>query len=347
MPANLRIFSRNFEMLEDFTTVEFGERNHILNGIGQASFKVALKDQKSKRKVLRPGNIARIDSTITWHAWVGRIDRIAWNDDDSITCYCNSREALLDGVAFEGKITSTHDIAELIDKFSHDPDTRLTGIHIGEIYSDTLDEADTINASGKFTDAINQLATALDAEWMVLPSSGKFNFVKQIGSDRSHDIVIEQSEDLFGFPNITVDTSNLIWYCKAVAPSDKADETRFGEFRDDEIRNWLGGDVRQRIIHISETLRDSTLEQKAKAEVEKSLGEVFTFDFTINNNRRLLKRGNNFWLGDIITLNLPTIGWGLKGKVRIHGIGINEENSEIRLICKPHQPRHWLHHFSK
>lgn len=348
MPATLKIYSRHFEELQEFVTVEWGERNTLLNGIGQASFKVAIKDPKTKRNVIRPGNMVRIHSTLGCPDWVGRIDKFQWNDDDSVTVGCNSREALLDGIAFEGKITSTHDIAELIDKFTHDPDTRLSGIHIGHIYSATLDEADTINASGKFTDAINQLATALGAEWMVHPDSGQFDFVENIGTDRSHNVVIEQSEDLFGFPNVTVDTSNLIWYCKVFAQSDGgSEELRFGEWRDEEIRNWLGGDVRQRILHQYETLRDSTLEQKARAEVRKSLREVFTFDISINNNRKLLRRNGGFWIGDIITLNLPTIGWRLHGTVRVVGIGINEENSEIRLVCKPRHLHQWLQHFSK
>lgn len=342
MPATLRIYTRNFEPLEEFTSVFWKARNNILNGVGQASFNLAISDSKVTPKTIRPGNMVRIHSSLHTPDWVGRIDTLTWEDDGTVSVQCNSREALLNGIAFEGKITSTDDIRELIHKFTNDPDVRLSGIHVGTIYSDTLDEADTINASGSFVDALNQLATALNADWMVHPS-GRFDFVEHIGDDRSHDVVIEQTHDVVGSPRLSVITDGVVWYCKVIAQGEKADEIRFGEYRDEEIREFLGGDVRQQIVHEFAVLSESTLEQRAKQTVKKSLRAMFTLDLTINNERELIKQ---FWVGDTIRVNLQTIGWKLNAKARVMGVEVDESTTSIRLVLKPINARHWLRTFA-
>lgn len=344
MTAIVQVYTRDFRQLDEFRTVELGERNWLLNGIGQAQFRLGLDDAKATSTNLRIGNMVKIISDIG-PTWSGRMDEIEWSDPDSIGVVCNSREALLQGIAYEGSINNTADIRGILRRFTQDPTVQLNGITLGQLMVKDLPEQQSVSVNGDFMEALQEVAELLSAEFYVDHETGELNFLERVGRDRSDSVFVEEGSDIVASPAFKVNANELIWFCRAVGKSQVLGAPPRGEYWDWEIRQFVSGDVRQRVLHYPELTSLKRLADIAQKEVEKSLQGVFTLDVSINNERGLF---NKFFLGDTIGIRVASFAWGIVERMRVKGMGITSEDSpEMRLILEPEYPRNFLRYFNQ
>lgn len=342
MTAIVKIYKRDFTQLAELTSVALEERSWLLNGIGSCVFHVGLSDAQNVAENFHIGNIVRIKSDLGVSDWVGRMDEISWDDPESVTVKCNGREALLQGPVVRLNIHSTDGIANMFHWFNNDPYTSIIGVKPGRIMSAQLTEDQTIDLGVKFYDAIAQAAETLHADFYVDHNTGLFYFDRHLGENRSNEVWLE-SGDFVASPSFKVNATNLIWYCR-VNGMIVHGTPHWVEVIDEQIREFVGGDVRQQVIQAPGLMMGDALKKIAEYTIEQSLKGLFTLDVSINDRRGLQRK---FFLGDTIGMRVNTFAWGMVGAMRCIGLAVvNEDSPEFRLILEPTKPRELFRTFN-
>lgn len=345
MAATIDIYSRDLKTrIAQLSRFQLGERSWVLSGAGSCEFRIGLTEAKSTSAILHVGNMVFVRSDTGVPVWSGRIDELNFDNPDSISVFCNSRESLLRGRS--GKNGSYSNVSELA-QILLSPDTAIPGITVGTI-SDigfvTGGPVTTDNTASLF-DQVMLLAGKINGEWYVDHETGAFNFTKQIGADKSSLVQIEQSPDIIEHPQLKVNTESLIWKCTA-STGDRENNWIFNvTIIDDEIRTFVNSDPREKNIWVDQKVLGSfEIGNNARDAINESLKNIITIDVSINNKRSLWQ---NIRLGDTIGISIFTLAFGIiKEKVRVFGFAVvNEESPQMRLVLKPLNAKDFFRYF--